>query len=176
MSTTLSIRETTNGGIVVKNTSGGQQAIRNGSNNFPNETYTVGNGNATGQANLVWSGQRTVANASFDNINLSNGSLFSSMYGNLTFATVKRVLAMVVNPDGNLSIRIGPQAQTHAAALWFGNTTASSYETVNELADHKNSYAGWPIVANTTDVLSVSGVGNVTYFLLVIGTGTGTAG
>ena len=129
-------------------------------------------GTGSGQANKLYIGKRTIAAATFDNIDLA-GSLVDGLGNTLTFANLKLALAAIVTPDGTKSLRVGPQGVANAFQGPWGGTAAAVYRTFKnwDLAVYE-PVTGFPVTAGTGDIFPVynPGATSLDFWLLLAGT------
>lgn len=131
--------------------------------------YSYGTGD--NQVNKWYLARRTLAATTFDNLNLTSG--LTALGATQAFTALKRVLVAIVSPDGTKSLRVGPQNQANANALWFAGVTANFYETVYTSIKKDRPITGWAVTAATTDILSIynPGASSLDYAIWLLGTG-----
>lgn len=131
--------------------------------------YTFGTGSA--QVNKWYLAQRTLTATTFDNLNLTSG--LSVLGTTQAFTALKRVLIAIITPDGTKKLRVGPQGQTNSNQLWFQAVTANFWEETYTQIWKDRPVTGWPVVAATSDILSIynPGATSVTYAIWLLGTG-----
>ena len=149
--------------------------VQIGGNGFPAINPQIAQGTGAGQCQWQYHGQRTVAATTFDTLNLylASGGLVDQLGNPITATGLKLFLLEIVNADGIMSLRVGPQGVTNAAQLWFGGVAASNYETITDgvLRRRLLDSTGWPIAATTACLLPIynPGANPVTYQIWLLG-------
>lgn len=172
MATTLRFGEVVRGGGRIEDAATGQnqQAIF-GRGALPSldQTFTYGTG--SGAVNMWYLARRTLATVTFDLLDLAGG-LTDFKGAAITFTKIKRVLLVIIDPDGTKTLRIGPQNQSNPfIGPWSGGSGATVYNTVFRKFDQDQPYAGWTVTAGTGDILPIynPGATSVTYLLWLLG-------
>lgn len=150
-------------------------AINIGQNNFDAIAATIQNGTGatSGNCDLVWHDERTLATLSTDNLDLA-GSLTNPMTGaTLTFNRIKLIIIALDAPATGVFLRVGPGV-TGANNPWIGPwaQVASNYITVYNWTIMYNDTDGWgTITGGSADVLSIynSTALSIVYRVLVAG-------
>lgn len=130
----------------------------------------LGDGILAGQADRVWSDQRSLAASTAENLDLSG--VLSDVFGAVvSFAKVKALLVVAdaANP-GNIVIG---GAASNGFLGPFGDATDTLAVKPGGVALLVDAGAGWAVTAGTGDILKVanaSGAGAGSYKILVIGT------
>lgn len=134
-----------------------------------NTRITMGNGTATGKADLAWSDTRTVAASSTDALDLA-GSLAGNLGGTLTIVKLKAVLVRAATANTN-NVRVNRPA-TNGVPLFL-----AASDGIDVLPGGLFLWvapgAGVTVTAATGDLINIdnSGAGTaVTYDVVLIGT------
>jgi len=137
-------------------------------------TTTLSDGTGDNQANMVWSDQRTLADAANEELDLS-GSL-SDIFGNsVQFTDVKLIL--IANLSTEASLKIGGAAANGFATM-FGDAT--DILVLQPKTSNQNSFVlltcpngGFGVTAGTGDLLKLEhggeGSTDLTYDIVLIG-------
>lgn len=126
-------------------------------------------GTGTGQADLVYAGQRTLAASGSENLDLAGG-LTDAFGSTLTFVDVKAILVFASASNTN-SVVVGGAASNAFTGPWGGTTPTTSIPP-GGFAVFSHPGAGWTVTASTGDILKVANSGGstgVTYRIVVIG-------
>ena len=126
------------------------------------------------KANKYYRGQRTLAAAANDDLDLSGG--LSDPFGNaFNFTYVRGILLAIVTPDGTKKLRFGPQNVANAWQGPFGGVGATVYFDVLDhfLLVNFTGVNGWAVTAATADILRINNpsAGAVTYNIAILGQG-----
>jgi hypothetical protein len=172
MATSLRFGEIVRGGGRIQDsaTSQAQNAIF-GQGVLPSLDQTFSYGTGSGKVNMWYLARRTLATVTFDLLDLAGG-LTDYKGAAITFTKIKRILLVVIDPDGTKTLRIGPQNQSAPfIGPWSGGTGATVYNTVFRKFDQDEPYAGWAVTATTADILPIynPGASSVTYLLWLLG-------
>ena len=137
------------------------------------DTFQNGTGATSGNADLWFHDERTLAATTADNLDLA-GSLTNPITGaTLTFVRIKLILIDLDAPGTGIFLRVGPGV-TGASNPWIGPwaQVASNYETVYDTMYKSNKTDGWgTITAGSADTLSIynSTALAIVYRILLIG-------
>lgn len=127
-------------------------------------------GTGTGYADLIYTGTRTIAASSSENLDLS-GSLTGPLGSTLTFVKVKAILIVADAGNTNNVVVGGAGSNTFTGPFADATDKLSIPPGGSLLLTHPG--AGWTVTASTGDILLVanssSGSG-VTYKVMIIGT------
>jgi len=138
------------------------------STNYPN--WTVTDGTAASQADLVFRDTRTLALSSDEGLDLA-GNLTDS-YGNvLTFVNVKMLYISAAATNGGNIIVGGVYGDTWLGA--FTNATDQITLPASAWLKWVNPIAGYPVTAGSADVLKIEnddGSATGTYDIVIVGT------
>jgi hypothetical protein len=142
-------------------------SIRFGTTKMPKALLTLATGTGTGQGNVWWSDQRTLATATNENLDL-NGALTNAIGQALALTKVNFLFVAIVAPDGVKKLRVGPGTATPFALPWGG--TAPYVEVIDWLPLIVNRY-GYAVGAGATDTINVANptAVSVTYNVWVVG-------
>lgn len=146
---------------------------RIGSGGFAEIKASITNGTGSGQCDLWFHDQRSVAGTSNDNIDLA-GSVTNPITGAaMTFVKIKVLLIKIVTPTSTYVLRVGPGV-TGASNAWIGPWIGTSpYETVYDTLYKVSLIDGWgTITAGSADTLCIYNPGSVAivYNIWLIGT------
>lgn len=89
----------------------------------------------------------------------------------LVMLAVIAIAGQTTVPDGADYLKLGPNAVSNAAQLWFGGAGSGMYETVYWQAWHVGPAAGWTVNSSTASLMPIAnpGANAITAALLVIG-------
>lgn len=125
-------------------------------------------GAASGQADKLFSDERTLAASATENLDLA-GSLVDPLGGTLTFAKVKAIIVYAAAANTN-SVCVGAAASNTFTGPFLDATDAICVKPGGMLVI--SDPVGWTVTASTGDILKVtnssSGTG-VTYKVIVLG-------
>jgi len=134
------------------------------------KSYTLANGVAANQANMIWTDTRTIEASGTDDIDLS-GALTSAYGTSLLFTKIKGIVISASASNVN-NVVVGGDA---AAALvnWVGDAT----DTVvvrpgGTFAIYAADATAYGVTAGTGDLLQIAnsaGTSSVTYDIVIIG-------
>lgn len=141
------------GGVISDPTLGVSQFAGFGNGTLPKIQTRYSYGTSDNQVNAWYLARRTLAATTFDNINLTSGCV--TLGTTFSFTKLKRVFIAIIEPNGTKSLRVGPQNQTNANALWFAAVTANFYETLYTHILKDRPVTGWDVAAGSTDILSI---------------------
>lgn len=147
------------------------QDLSSGSSDTPfGRQFSFTDGAGAGQANRIWTDERTLTASSTEDLDLS-GTLVDAFGASLVFQKVKGLIiaASLLNTN---NVVIGGASATQWVGPFGAATHTLAIQPGGVLALFTPSAAGYPVTA-TTDLLKVanSGAGTpVTYQIVVIGT------
>jgi hypothetical protein len=159
------------GGLIQDLATALRQQARFGGAVLPDGRVRYSYGTGDNQVNKWYLAQRTLAATTFDNLNLTSG--LTALGAVQAFTALKRVVVSIVSPDGIKKLRVGPQGQASANALWFQAVTTNFWEELYTAIRKDRPVTGWAVGAGATDVLSIynPGAGPVTYGIWLLGVG-----
>lgn len=144
-----------------------------GSPRFPvtyDKSNTLANGTGAGQADLLWTDNRTLAASASESLDLA-GTLTGAFGATLTFARVKALIIRAA--DGNTNDLLVGGAASNGFASWVGDPTDKvKIKPGGTFALIAPGATAYPVTAGTGDLLQVanSGAGtSVTYDVVIIG-------
>jgi hypothetical protein len=144
-----------------------------GTARFPltyDKTVNMPSGTAAGQADLMWSDQRTLAASASESLDLA-GTLVGALGQTLTFARVKAIVIRAA--DGNTNdVIVGGAASNTWVGPFADATDKIKVKPGGLLLLAAPGATAYPVTAGTGDQLQVanSGAGTtVTYDVIVIG-------
>lgn len=101
-----------------------------------------------------------------------NGGADANPFGvPLVWTKLKLLIVSIQNPDGINYVKVGPNAVSEAAALWFGAATANIYESVYFTQVWVAPAAGWTVTASTAHLLPIENPGASTVTVAVFAAG-----
>jgi hypothetical protein len=131
--------------------------------------YTAGTG--AGQADLLWTDNRTLAASATESLDLAGGSLVDPFGNTVTFARVKVLLALA--DAGNTNDVLLGGAAANAWATWAGDVTdIARVKPGGVFLAAAPGATGYPVTAGTGDLLKVAnsaGGTPVTYRIVLLG-------
>lgn len=127
------------------------------------------NGSASGQANGIWTDERTIGISANDDIDFAGG--VNDVFGTaLTFTAIKAIL-IEADADNAVSLIVGGDTTTNIAGLFGADTdTLLVKPGASVLLMHPTT--GYTVTATTADKLRLtnsSGSASITYKISVIG-------
>lgn len=144
-----------------------------GTARFPltyDKSTNMPNGTAAGQADLMWSDQRTLAPSASESLDLA-GTLVGALGNTLTFARVKAIVIRAA--DGNTNDLLVGGAASNGFASWVGDPTDKvKIKPGGMLVLVAPGATAYPVTAGTGDQLQVanSAAGtSVAYDVILIG-------
>lgn len=144
-----------------------------GNPSFPmtfSQVVTMLDGTSAGQADLLFSDQRTVSASSNEDLDLAGG--LTGVYGStLTFAKVKAIAIYAASGNTN-NVQVGPAA-TNGFLGPFADASDQIDLAPGAMMLLSAPTNGWTVTASTGDLLNIanSGAGTgVTYDIVIIGT------
>lgn len=143
-----------------------------GSSQFTKPLLSITNGTGSGQCDLWFHDQRTVAaTPASDNLDLA-GSLTNPITGaSLTFAKIKVILIHIPTPATGSWIKIGPRSVSNAwQGPWVDASDSTKVQDIFFLADLIDGLGA--VTAGTADIFPIYNDGGaaVTYDILLMGT------
>lgn len=123
----------------------------------------LANGTGSGNAQMHWHDQRTLAQGIDESIDLS---ALVSPFGTLDVSKVKAIIIRVVTATAGVELTVGP-------ALAEGFADVSAVLGPNGILAVISPVDGWPVVTDTNDLILIdnTGTGSATYNIIVIGEG-----
>lgn len=132
--------------------------------------FTYGSG--AGQATLWYLASRTLAASAQDLLNLNSGALLNPEGAGVAFATIKRIVVSILNPDGTAALKIGPQNASNACQLNFGGLTAPCYNFTRNYWWLEDPITGFTVTPSTACILPITNVSSsvaITYGIWILG-------
>lgn len=130
----------------------------------------LAHGTGEGQADMMWSDERTIAASSSETLDLAG--VLSSVFGStLTFAKVKAVLIVAAAGNTN-NVVVGANGSAEFQG-WFGDVSDTVAVRPGGMFLIAAPKTGWTVTASTGDILKIANSGSgtgVTYRIVVIGT------
>jgi hypothetical protein len=134
-------------------------------------TTTFTSGTGSGQADLMWSDERTIAASGTDSLDLT-GTAIKDVFGNgLAFVKVKAILVKAAAGNTNNVVVGGAGSNTFVGP--FADATDKAVVPPGGQAIFIAPAAGWTVTATTGDLLLIANSGGttgVTYDILIVGT------
>lgn len=131
----------------------------------------LADGTGANQADLVYSGTRTLSASGSEELDLAGG-LEDAFGATLTFAKIKGILIKAASGNTNNVVVGGAASNAFQGPFGATNDTIAVKPGGQFLISAPNA-AGWPVTAGTGDLLKIansSGTTGVTYDIVIIGT------
>ncbi len=150
----------------------------NGTNGaqFPDIGFSYGTGTVLDGAgaipvNDIYFFQGTIAAGATKSIDLIGGADLNPDGIALAFTKIKYALVAIVDPDGIVSLQVGPRNVSNAWQGPFGGVGATLYETVYWRWEWGGPAAGTTVTADTGDLFIVKnpGAGDLTVIIAIAG-------
>jgi len=137
------------------------------STNYP--SWTVTDGTADNQANMVFRDQRTLSGSASENLDLAGG-LTDSYGATMTFVDVKMIYVSAASANGG-NIVVGGAA-SNAFLGPFDNATDKVNLPASAWLKWVNPIDGYAVTAGTGDILKIenSDGSSATYDIVIVGT------
>lgn len=134
-------------------------------------SLSIATGTASGQADLLYAGTRTLALSTSEDIDLA-GTFLQDVFGaNLTFVKIKYIYFKAASGNTNTVVVGGASATQFVGPFGAATHTIAVYP--GYWLELFNPTTGWTVAAGSTDLLKVlnGGAGtSVTYDLIIAGT------
>lgn len=156
---------------VADSVTGGLQRRTFGAKGLPQLIFGLTYGSGDKEANKIYFAKRTLATVTFDNLDLYGG--LTDFEGNaINMAFLKLALIALAVPAAGVSLRVGPQNQTHAIQAGWGGVGATVYNTVtNWDAPVWEPLTGYAVTNGSSDVFPVYNptASPIDYYILLAG-------
>lgn len=146
-------------------------SVEVGASGFPTELidYTVGTDVL--QADMSWFAAITIPAGGNYDIDFDGG--LTPRLGNtpIVWSQIKSVNIAVDTPDGTKEVMVGPQGVASGIQLWFGDTGATSWESVKTWRYWEEPYNGWNALGSEGTILRLHnpGAADIIVHIIIVG-------
>lgn len=134
-----------------------------------NKSYSIANGTAADQANMIWTDTRTISASGSDDLDLAG--VLSDVYGaSITFTKIKGIIVSAAAANTNLVLVGG---NTNGFINWVADKTdIIKVRPGGVFALYAGDSTGYAVTASTGDILTIANSSSgtsVTYDIVIIG-------